>query len=383
MKKVAICINMLSPYWKPVFNELGKFYQIIIFVGTSLEPNRQYDKNNINTEGYNFKIIKNKNLMIDLRKFHFKTELLYIQIGLWRDLLAFKPDIIISNELGIRTAISLIYGKLFNIPVIPWICVSKHTERNISILRRLWRKILLYNIKLVFTNLSLATQYLMDEFKFKKEKIINVPYTLNVDEYYNKVKLFENEAKLFKEKHKLKGKVFLYIGQMIERKGLFMIEKYFNNKKINKSLFTLLFIGGNLPINVRDKLLELKINFLNIDFVQPNELPKYYAAADVFFFPSLEDEWGIVINEAASAGLPLLSSVYAAVTYDLVVDGKNGYSFDPFNSIDTTEKFLKLVKLNKDQLKQMGAESRSLAKKYDINYTLNNFISGIEIILQK
>lgn len=383
MKKVAICINMLSPYWIPVFNELGKFYQIIIFVGTSLEPNRQYDKNNINTEGYNLKIIKNKNLMIDLRKFHFKTELLYIQIGLWRDLLAFKPDIIISNELGIRTAISLIYGKLFNIPVIPWICVSKHTERNISILRRLWRKILLYNIKLVFTNLSLATQYLMDEFKFKKEQIINVPYTLNVNEYYNKVKLFENEAKLFKRKYKLKGKVFLYVGQMIERKGLFMIEKYFNNKKINKSLFTLLFIGGNLPINVRDKLLELEINFLNVDFVQPNELPKYYAAADVFFFPSLEDEWGIVINEAASARLPLLSSVYAAVTYDLVVDGKNGYSFDPFNSKDTTEKFLKLVKLNKDQLKQMGAESRSLAKKYDINYTLNNFISGIERILQK
>jgi glycosyltransferase involved in cell wall biosynthesis len=38
------------------------------------------------------------------------------------------------------------------------------------------------------------------------------------------------------------------------------------------------------------------------------ELPSWYAAADVFAFPSTKEGWGLAVLEAMSAGLPVVAS---------------------------------------------------------------------------
>ena len=64
---------------------------------------------------------------------------------------------------------------------------------------------------------------------------------------------------------------------------------------------------------------------------QYDELPNWYGAASCFIFPSLGETWGLVVNEAMAAGLPILISNRCGCTRDLVREGVNGFSFDPYD----------------------------------------------------
>ena len=61
-------------------------------------------------------------------------------------------------------------------------------------------------------------------------------------------------------------------------------------------------------------------------------LPRLYGDADAFAFTSLDDPFGIVLLEAAAAGLPLIASPYAGATEDVVRDGINGFVVDPLDT---------------------------------------------------
>jgi len=66
-------------------------------------------------------------------------------------------------------------------------------------------------------------------------------------------------------------------------------------------------------------------------FLQADELPRWYAFASAFVHPSLMEPWGLVVNEAAACGLPLLVSDRAGCVGTLVPDppGTTGLRFDP------------------------------------------------------
>ena len=66
-------------------------------------------------------------------------------------------------------------------------------------------------------------------------------------------------------------------------------------------------------------------------FLQADTLCRWYAHATAFVLPSLSEPWGLVVNEAASAGLPLLVSERAGCAATLVPEpeGTTGARFDP------------------------------------------------------
>jgi glycosyltransferase involved in cell wall biosynthesis len=64
-------------------------------------------------------------------------------------------------------------------------------------------------------------------------------------------------------------------------------------------------------------------------FKQYEELPSYYGCAEAFIHPSTREQWGLVVNEAMAAGLPVLVSERCGCAPDLVKDGRNGFTFDP------------------------------------------------------
>jgi len=62
-------------------------------------------------------------------------------------------------------------------------------------------------------------------------------------------------------------------------------------------------------------------------FINQTQLPAVYAAADVFVLPSSNEPWGLVVNEAMCAGLPIVLSEEIGCAQDLVRDGVNGATF--------------------------------------------------------
>jgi 1,2-diacylglycerol 3-alpha-glucosyltransferase len=98
-------------------------------------------------------------------------------------------------------------------------------------------------------------------------------------------------------------------------------------------------------------------------FKQYGELPAYYGLADAFIHASTTEQWGLVVNEAMASGLPVLVSNRCGCATDLVQEGKNGFTFDPYNIEALAQLMLKLSTLN-DQLSTMGSASREIISEW-------------------
>jgi len=69
--------------------------------------------------------------------------------------------------------------------------------------------------------------------------------------------------------------------------------------------------------------------------IEYDELPRWYTEADVVVFPTLADEWGVVVAEALAAGVPVLGSVYSQAVDELIEPFKNGWLFRPDSQEET------------------------------------------------
>lgn len=92
-------------------------------------------------------------------------------------------------------------------------------------------------------------------------------------------------------------------------------------------------------------------------FRQIEELPRFYAHAGCFVHPALEEPWGLVINEAMACCLPILSSSNVGAAEELVIDGFNGWKFDPKSSASIANSIIKVTQLTAAQLTKAGHNS--------------------------
>lgn len=108
-------------------------------------------------------------------------------------------------------------------------------------------------------------------------------------------------------------------------------------------------------------------------FRQYDELPAYYGLASAFVHASTVEQWGLVVNEAMAAGLPVLVSDKCGCARDLVVHGGNGFVFDPLQP-DTLADYMSEVASSGDLRTRMGlASSETIAQ-----WPAHRFAAGLE-----
>lgn len=78
-------------------------------------------------------------------------------------------------------------------------------------------------------------------------------------------------------------------------------------------------------------------------FRQYGELPICYGLANAFILPSTTEQWGLVVNEAMAASLPVLVSTRCGCCEDLVQPGVNGFAFDPFNPAQLADRMMNVA----------------------------------------
>ncbi len=109
------------------------------------------------------------------------------------------------------------------------------------------------------------------------------------------------------------------------------------------------------------------------------ELWPYFAFASGFVLPSTREPWGLVVNEAMAAGLPVFVSSHCGCAENLVGHAENGYIFDPARMEQLTEHLLRFDGLTAEQRDVMAAESsRRIAE-----YSPNNFGMQIAAIARR
>lgn len=161
--------------------------------------------------------------------------------------------------------------------------------------------------------------------------------------------------------------VVITVGQFIYRKGFDIL------LKCSSELDADVYIIGGKPDSTYDELKNENVHF--VDFLTKNELRQYYRAADVFAMPTREDIWGLVVNEALSYGLPVVSSDKCVAGLELINQGKNGY-------IVPVEDHKALGNSINEALKLDAIESYKSIKKYTLENMTNRHIEIFEQIMR-
>ena len=90
-----------------------------------------------------------------------------------------------------------------------------------------------------------------------------------------------------------------------------------------------------------------------------DDLLRWYAAADAFVMPSRYETWGMAMQEAATAGLPLIASEAPGAGYDLIEEGVNGYRV-PVEDVDALREALARVADDPGWRERAGRRTREL-----------------------
>ncbi|MFN9973363.1 MAG: glycosyltransferase, partial [Phycisphaerae bacterium] len=90
-----------------------------------------------------------------------------------------------------------------------------------------------------------------------------------------------------------------------------------------------------------------------------SHISHWYSFANVFIHPALSEQWGLVVNEAMAAGLPVVLSQRCGCYPELMVEHETGISFDPESHQQLTAAMIRLSE--NDSLRAfMGQNSRTL-----------------------
>ena len=169
-------------------------------------------------------------------------------------------------------------------------------------------------------------------------------------------------------------KAFLYVGRYIDRKGMkTLLSAYQSYRSEVSDPWKLWTVGtGAWSKQIQD----IK-GVQDWGFVQPDRLPQIMRTAGAFILPSLYEPWGVVLHEAATAGLPLLASNACGAAVHLLRDQYNGYVHESGDDKHLTESMVRLAGLSADQLAQFSLGSHSLSKQYTPHIWAETLISNL------
>lgn len=163
----------------------------------------------------------------------------------------------------------------------------------------------------------------------------------------------------------LPERYFLFVGRFAPEKNVLrLLEAYATYRQTaGQRAWGLVLVGGGPqePM-LRERAQELR-DVVFAGFQQADAVSAYYGLACCLVLPSVSETWGLVVNEAMAAGLPVLVSHRCGCVPELVRPGVNGYVCDPSNS-DGMARLMGVLSSGRVNVEAMGEASRKIVSLY-------------------
>ena len=199
-----------------------------------------------------------------------------------------------------------------------------------------------------------------------------IPYHCELAPFMNAPRRRENENDI----------VFLFCGQMIARKGVDILLEAFRSAATKFPSARLLLVGreADLPAMLEGMPEPARSHVTYAGFQAPDALPEFFAKADVFVLPSRYDGWGVVVNQALGAGLPIVCSDAVGAAHDLVEDGINGLKF-PSGNANALARAMERFAAEPGLCENWGAASRAKAAEWLPERGAEKWVNAIQSVL--
>jgi len=177
---------------------------------------------------------------------------------------------------------------------------------------------------------------------------------------------------------------FLVVSRFSQEKNIFRLFQAFESYKKNGGRWGLFIVGsGPLEERLKRSVPEKLKNFIHFyGWSKYEDLPKIYQRASCFVLPSISEPWGLVVNEAMAAGLPILISCNCGCSPELCKEEKNGFTFNPLD-IKQIAKLMERVSNGGMDLKAMGEESKRIISKYSVENWVVQILSMVKTLTDK
>lgn len=200
---------------------------------------------------------------------------------------------------------------------------------------------------------------------FSPSAVLTGLYSADTDAFFRGPETVEEACDRYVAEH------FLFVGRLVPEKGvrelLLAYERY---RGLVAEPWPLVVLGtGPLWDEVN-----AATGVRALGFRQPSETPALMRAAACLVLPSLFEPWGVVLHEAASAGLPVIASPHVGATVHLLRPCYNGFLVEPYK----TEVFAQLLRefssLSCQQREMWSSNSRALAAQYSPELWTNTLL---------
>lgn len=177
----------------------------------------------------------------------------------------------------------------------------------------------------------------------------------------------------------LPEKFFLFVGRFAPEKNLpRLVEAYASYRHAaGTDAWGLVLVGGG----PQEALLRQQVHGIpDVVFAgahQSDELGLYYGLASCLILPSVSETWGLVVNEAMAAGLPVIVSHRCGCVAELVRPGFNGYVIDPLD-VDGMARTMAVMSSTLVDCASMGDASRQIVALYTPETWANSLSDCIE-----
>ena len=350
MKKVLIVFNHPAPYKVRLFNELSKTFDLHVIFERKSASDRS--KGFYFEEKYNFTTHKIHGIKVGHEGF--------ISSGIKKHLQYNEYDLIIMNGYSHYAEMKAInWMKKWHAPYVLYI--NGGTIKKESSLKRKIKHHFITRANAYFSPDEESNKYLV-YYGANPKVIYNYPYSTIYEREIVSVK--PNKDELRKELGIKFDKVFVSSGQLIARKNYISLVKEWKKFPGNYGLF---LIGDGKQRKEIEKLIKTE-NINNVvltGFLAREKMFKYFQASDAFLFPSKEDIYGHVINEALSQGIPVISTSKVNSAVKLIENWKNGFLLDSLtgselekavNDVLTMEAFSACIQTAKENTIEKMAE---------------------------
>jgi glycosyltransferase involved in cell wall biosynthesis len=329
---------------------------------------------------------------------------------IWRELTSFRPDVVVVGGYAHLTMQwAMLWCRWTGTPYVIN-SESHHRRARSGLLRALKRlpvRLFVRNAAAALPAGTLAREYLVS-YGGPRERMFLFPNTCDVARLARASERARGQrAALRQSLHLHSGPLLLYVGRLVPAKGLDTLLRAFHRIRQQHSSHEqqirspsedaegtssldpsarpvpqLLLVGdGEQRCELGALAAQLGISdHIRFAGSRPwDELPAFYAAADLLVLPSRFEPWGAVVNEAIACGLPVIVSDQVGCAPDLVNPAENGWIV-PANNVESLASALAEALGDPARLAAMGAASSRLAPTWSEDTCLNAFVAAVTAV---
>jgi len=375
--RLAVIVNMVAPYTKPLFEELARREDCELLVVS--ETNMERDRPWAPERDLSFRHARLDSWTLDLARLAvgsgFRTRFdtyLYIPKRPLRPLAAFAPDVIVAAGGGIWSSPANVAALLARPrrgwAVVPW--WGSFARHQPTLPRRVANRWVRHFMRTSDACLAYGSRHARDltEMGVDPARIVLAPITALAP---------DTPAARAWPRAGAETR-FLFVGRLIESKGLEVLLKAFQRLPGGE-----LWIVGDGPLrHAMDEAAKADARIRVLGYVEGKELEALYADVDALVVPSHYEPWGLVVQEGLANGLPVIATDQVGSAADLVQTGVNGYIVPAGSEEATASAMRELAAWTRGQRERSLRRSEETLPRVSVARSAEGFIRAAELALE-